>query len=78
MSFFLVTYAKADSAEPAIRRFEDADEAMREFVAAERLHRRLDDGRAAVLLIADDEQTLRTTHSHYFSSPRELLDAVAQ
>lgn len=76
MSFFLVTFSRRDGANPFLERFEDADEAMSRFVAAEHTHREQRDGKGVVLLIADDEETLRRTHSHYFVSPDELLDAV--
>jgi hypothetical protein len=45
---------------------------MNAFVDAERALRG-DDRHGVVLLVAEDEETLRRTHSHYFSSVDELL-----
>jgi hypothetical protein len=61
---------------PQLERFEDAEVAMERFVDAERKHREKDDGRGVVLLIAEDEETLKATHTHYFRSAAELLDAA--
>ncbi|HTR33073.1 MAG TPA: hypothetical protein VMH47_04270 [Gaiellaceae bacterium] len=72
MSFFLLTYRRQADADPAIVRFEDSTEAMSAFVNAERALRD-DETQGVVLLVAEDEQTLRRTHSHYFSTFDELL-----
>jgi len=75
MSFFLLTYTRgASDEEPTIEVFEDAAQAMERFVAAERQHRNSNDSRGVVLLVADDEATLRRTHSHYF--PGETLETL--
>lgn len=75
MSLFLLTYERRNGAskQPDIERFEDADLAMQRFVEAERFHREHPDGRGVVLLIADDEETLRHTHAHYFKTTEEIL-----
>jgi protein-disulfide isomerase-like protein with CxxC motif len=76
MSFYLVTFSRGEDANSVVEAFEDAEEAMAQFVAAERAHRERQDGKGVVLLIADDEETLRRTHSHYFVPTDQLLDAV--
>jgi hypothetical protein len=76
MSFFLLTFDRTNGREPQIMEFTDSSSAMDEFVAAERRHREVDDGKGVVLLIADDVDTLRRTHAHYFMTTDELLDAV--
>ena len=76
MSFFLLTFDRRNGRDPRIEEFSDALQAMDRFVAAEREHRRENDGRGVVLLIADDEDTLRRTHSHYFMTTAELLDSA--
>jgi hypothetical protein len=76
MSFFLLTYDRRNGKQPAIDRYEDPAEAMDRFVNAERSHRNHDDGKGVVLLIADDEATLRRTHTHYFLTADQMLDAV--
>jgi hypothetical protein len=75
MSFFLLTYSRGNDEESTVESFDDPAEAMERFVAAERHHRAHDNGRGVVLLIADDEETLRRTHSHYFESLEEALAA---
>jgi hypothetical protein len=78
MSFFLLTYKRGMPREdPTLESFEDPLEAMETFVAAERMHRDQDDGHSVVLLIADDEVTLRQTHSHYFASADAMLERWA-
>ncbi|HVW88808.1 MAG TPA: hypothetical protein VHC01_05020 [Gaiellaceae bacterium] len=75
MSFFLLTFDKQSEAAPEIARFEDAQGAMSAFVEAERALRG-DDRRGVVLLVAEDEDTLRRTHSHYFASVDEILSTT--
>jgi hypothetical protein len=75
MSFFLLTFSKQSETDPEIARFEDGQDAMNAFVDAEHALRD-DDRRGVVLLVAEDEDTLRRTHSHYFSSVDELLSMV--
>jgi hypothetical protein len=70
MSHFLLIYDRAHRYDPRIERFEDGTEAMRRLLEAER---QLEPGQGAVLLVADDEDDLRLTHSHYFTSFDELL-----
>ncbi len=78
MSLFLLTFRKGTREPPTLRRFEDPELAMGEFTAAERRHRELADDLGVVLLIADDEDTLRRTHAHYFASVAELLAPLSR
>lgn len=71
MSLLLLTFTRGASVDPEIERFEDPEEAMREFADRERELRGSE--RGVVLLIAEDEATLRKTHSHYFQTLDELL-----
>ncbi|MGZ6660319.1 MAG: hypothetical protein ACXVHL_23420 [Solirubrobacteraceae bacterium] len=47
--------------------------AMEKFVAAERHYREHCDIYGVVLLIADDEETLRRTHARYFTDVEDML-----
>jgi hypothetical protein len=76
VSFFLLTFDRRKGREPQIEEFADSELAMDRFVAAERQHREIDDGKGVVLLIADNVETLRRTHSHYFFTTEELLEAA--
>jgi len=76
MAFFLVTFSRRESAPPKIESYENPIEAMEKFIAAERHHRGAEDGLGVVLLIADDEATLRRTHTHYFATTDELIRSV--
>jgi len=73
MAFFLLTFSRKNSGTAELEAFENRDEAMERFIAAERFHRDNGDGLGVVLLIADDEATLRRTHSHYFATTDELI-----
>ena len=73
MAFFLVTFNRKDSLSRQLEAYENPVEAMERFIAAERLHRHNDDGLGVVLLVAEDEATLRRTHTHYFATTEELL-----
>lgn len=75
MSLFLLTFTRGAQVPPELERFEDATEAMERF--AEREHELRGSNRGVVLLIADSEETLRRTHSHYFSTLDELLAEVS-
>ncbi len=75
MSLFLLTFSRRDGSQPAIERFEDPEEAMERFAERERELRGSED-KGVVLLVADDEDTLRRTHSHYFSNVDEILAQV--
>ena len=71
MSHFVVFYSRGRD-KPIIERIEDHDEAVRRLLEAE--HELADDpSRGVVMLVADDEEDLRRTHAHYFSSIEELL-----
>ena len=73
MSYFLITFTRGDGTNPQLERFEDGGDAMAAFTARERELRADDGSRGVVLVIADDEETLRRTHSHYFATFEELL-----
>lgn len=76
MSYFVLTFTRGRVAEPELERFEDLDLANERFERLEHeLWGRRD--RGVVLLIADSEETLRKTHTHYFvSSLDELLEQM--
>jgi hypothetical protein len=75
VSHFIVIYDRRRRADAEIIRVEDADAAVeRLFEIETRL--RDDDARGVVMLVADDEETIRATHSHYFKSFDELIDLV--
>jgi hypothetical protein len=76
MSHFIVVYDRLLGGEPSLEKFEDSDAASKRLSELEHEFRR-SDGRRVVLLTADDEETLRQTHSHYFfRSVDDLLDVV--
>ena len=70
MSHFLLIYHRAHRDQPTIRKFKDAAEAL---ACLEKEEQTLDPEHGAVLLFADDEQDLRRTHGHYFTSLDDLL-----
>ena len=76
MSHFLVFYRRGASEESVVERIEDSDEAVRRLLEAER-DLADDPSRGVVMLVADDEDDLRRTHAHYFSSIDDLLRPVA-
>ncbi|MBV8080465.1 MAG: hypothetical protein JO186_08835 [Actinobacteria bacterium] len=78
MSLFLLTFHRGEREEPILERFDDPDLAMKAFGAAERLHRERGDGYGVVLLIAEDEEALRRTHTHYFEGVEEMLGAFSR
>lgn len=79
MSFFVLTYSRKRDRNPDLERFENADAAMKRFIERERALRRTDGDGGVVLLIAEDEETLRRTHTHYFvESVDEVFKALAR
>jgi hypothetical protein len=76
MSHFLVIFDRRRRADAEVQQIEDAQEAMERLFEIER-ELRGDSDRGVVLLVADDEQTIRATHAHYFRSFDELVDAAA-
>jgi hypothetical protein len=74
MSLFLLTYSRRSGAQPKIERFEDPRAAWDQFTAREQELRGSE--QAVVLLIAEEEDTLRQTHSHYFTGAAELVAQV--
>jgi hypothetical protein len=77
MSHFIVIYDEAHRGEPQVERIEDAEAAARRLVQVER-ELRLNTQRRVVMLTADDEATLRRTHSHYFVRSVDDLLEIAQ
>lgn len=77
MSYFVLTFTRGDGTQPELERYEDRDLAMDRFTAMERRLRKDGTDRGVVLLIADDEETLRRTHSHYFMTLDELLSQAS-
>lgn len=73
MSHFIVIYDRRRRAEAEVIRIEDAAEAMERLFEIE-TGLRGDLERGVVMLVAQDEDTIRATHSHYFKTLDELLD----
>jgi hypothetical protein len=73
MSFFLLRFTRKGR-EPNIERFENSDEALERLFEEERRTFGTEEG--VVLLVADDEASLRETHAHYFESLGSLRDAA--
>ena len=76
VSFFLLTFSRRGDDEPTLETLDNSVDAMEQFVLSERLHRDQNDGCGVVLLIADDQETLRRTHTHYFATGSGLIDAL--
>ncbi len=75
MSYFLVIHHRRDPAR--VERVEDPEEAQRRLFELER-ELRADPDRGVVLLVAEREEDLVHTHSHYFKkSGGELMEPVA-
>ncbi len=75
MSHFIVIYDRQRRADPRVIRVDDGDYALRRLFAIEDSLQG-DDTLGVVMLVAEDEETIRATHSHYFKSISELLDVV--
>jgi hypothetical protein len=71
MSLFLLTFHRRKLAAPTLVELEP-DGALFRLVEAEEGLRGTEYG--AVLLVADDEEALRRTHSQYFETFDELLE----
>ena len=75
MSHFLVIYDRDRRTAPRVEEIDDPEEAVaRLFQVEDEL--RSDPDRGIVMLVADDEATIRQTHAHYFKSLDELLELV--
>ena len=72
MSHFLVFYSRQPSVETVVQEYADPEDAVRHLLYAER-ELGGDPSRGVVMLVADSEEDLRRTHSHYFASIEELL-----
>ena len=73
MSHFIVIYDRRRRVEADVLRIDDPEEAMEQLFEIE-TSLRGDRERGVVMLVAEDEDTIRTTHSHYFKTLDELLD----
>jgi hypothetical protein len=74
MSYFLVIFDRHKQREPTVERIEDADAALARLFDLESRLRGSTNGRGVVLLVADDEEEIRRTHSQYFKSFDELRE----
>lgn len=73
MSHFIVIFDRRRRADAEVERIDDAQEAVaRLFEVETRL--REDETRGVVMLVAENEATIRATHSHYFNSFDELVE----
>jgi hypothetical protein len=73
MSHFIIIFDRDHRSEPEIEQIDDADDAMARLFEVER-DLKGDPGRGVVLLYADDEESLRVTHGHYFKTLDEILE----
>ena len=73
MSHFIVIFDRGGRMDAEVLRIDDAREAVRRLFEVETILRD-DAARGVVMLVADDEDTLRATHSHYFKSFDELVE----
>ena len=73
MSYFLVFYSRGVGDEARVKRLEDEGEAIHQLLEAER-ELAADPSHGVVMLVAESEDDLRQTHSHYFAaSVKDLL-----
>jgi hypothetical protein len=73
VSHFIVIFDRTRRADAEILRIEDDREAVSRLFEVESSLRD-DETRGVVMLVADDEETIRATHSHYFKSFDELVE----
>jgi hypothetical protein len=76
VSHFLVFYSRKNGEDPRVERIEDPAEAVQRLLEAESQFAG-DPVHGVVMLVAKDEDDLRRTHSHYFSSVEELVRQAA-
>jgi hypothetical protein len=74
MSYFLVIFDRRRRTEAVVERIEDPDLAVERLFELEKQLAEPGEKRSVVLLVADDEEEIRRTHSHYFKSFDELLE----
>ena len=73
MSHFLLIFDRRQRSAPEIERIDDARDAMSRLFEIESVLKD-DPGRGVVLLYADDEESLRATHGHYFKTLDQILE----
>jgi hypothetical protein len=74
VSYFLVIYDRRKHHETVVERIEDEDAALTRLFQLEDQLLGSENGQGVVLLVADDEEEIRRTHSHYFKSFDELRE----
>ena len=73
MSHFIVIFDRSRRADAEVERIDDPQAAVTRLFEIESSLR--DDARRdVVMLVAEDEDTIRATHSHYFKSFDELVE----
>jgi hypothetical protein len=75
VSHFIVIFDRSRRADAEVERIDDPQQAVTRLFEVESSLR--DDrarGRGVVMLVAEDEATIRATHSHYFNSFDELVE----
>jgi hypothetical protein len=73
VSHFIVIFDRSRRVDAEILRIDDSAEAVSRLFEVESSLRD-DETRGVVMLVADDEDTIRATHSHYFKSFDELVE----
>ena len=72
MSHFIVIFDRSFRVDAEVVRIDDPQEAVSRLFEVESSLRD-DKTRGVVMLVAEDEETIRATHSHYFNSFDELV-----
>jgi hypothetical protein len=72
VSHFLVFYSRLGDEQARVERIEDPADGVLRLLEAERSLAE-DPDHGVVMLVADDEDDLRRTHSHYFASVEDLV-----
>lgn len=75
MSHFIIIFDRDRRVDAEVIRVEDSDQAVARLFELE-TKLRDDKSRGVVMLVAEDEDTIRATHSHYFKSLDELIGLV--
>jgi len=73
VSHFIVIFDRSRRADAEVLPIDDAREAVSRLFEVESTLRG-DETRGVVMLVADSEDTIRATHSHYFNSFDELVE----
>lgn len=75
MSHFLIIFDRQGRSEPTIETIQDSEQAVARLFELE--HKLQGDPETGVvLLFAQDEDTIRATHAHYFKSLAQLLEVA--